>query len=173
VYGNTNNVVVTTSDGKTLRFPGVGGIPDFSGYESHHSYLYVPRQNTKTLVEHVEFCSGVGAARGSKQSPPALRPSGRGTRKLITDLAVIEFGPTGATVTSIHPGVSQEAVRASCGFALAIESDVPQTQAPTAEQLELIRNEVDPSGIRDLEMVPGRERAARIRAIVQAELAAS
>jgi acyl CoA:acetate/3-ketoacid CoA transferase beta subunit len=169
-FGNTNNVVVTTQAGKALRLPGVGGIPDFSGYESHHSYLYVPRQDRLTLVEKVEFCSGVGAARGSLQVSSALQRSGRGTRRLVTDLALIEFGPTGATVLSIHPGITADNVRAQSGFALSIARNVAETPPPTPKELTLIRTVIDPLGIRDLELLPGRKRADRIRAIVSAEL---
>jgi acyl CoA:acetate/3-ketoacid CoA transferase beta subunit len=172
-FGNTNNVVLTTEAGKQLRLPGVGGIPDFSGYESHHSYLYVPRQDRLTLVENVEFCSGVGAARGIKQPLSDLQPSGRGTRRLVTDLAVIEFGRVGATLVSIHPGVSLDEVRARCGFDLSVARYISETPAPTYEELELIRKTIDPLRIRDLELVPGRQRADRIRAIVSTELAAA
>jgi hypothetical protein len=48
---------------------------------------------------------------------------------------------------------------------------VPFTQAPSAHELRLIREEVDPFGIRQLEFVPGRDRLALIQKILDAEAA--
>lgn len=168
-FGSTNNVVIRQNGGRELRLPGVGGIPDFSGYDSHHSYLYVPRQDVRTLVAKLDFCSGVGADGGSTGPHATLLATGRGTRRLVTDLAVIEFERTGARVVSVHPGISRSDVRERCGFRLELSDDTPETPAPTAEQLRLIRNVIDPRSIRDLELMAGKDRMSAIREILRAE----
>jgi hypothetical protein len=38
------------------------------------------------------------------------------------------------------------------GFALAVPDEVPVTRLPTAAELDLIRGELDPSGLRDREL---------------------
>lgn len=156
-FGNTNNLQVTTKSGRTLRLPGVGGVPDFSGYESHHAYLYVPRHDPATLVQQLEFCSGVGA-RWPKLEPARLPSHGQGTRKLVTDLCVIAFSPKGATLESIHDGVPVEAVIQRTGFRLELSGPPRVTERPTREELRLIRERIDPGGVREFEMMPSRQR---------------
>jgi glutaconate CoA-transferase subunit B len=64
----------------------------------------------------------------------------------VTNLAVLDFGgPEHAMrLLSVHPGVSVEQVREQTGFPLVVPSDVGETPAPTAEQLRLIREVLDP-----------------------------
>jgi glutaconate CoA-transferase subunit B len=48
---------------------------------------------------------------------------------------------------SLHPGVSVGTVRESTGFELLIPSSVPATQAPSAEELHVLRTRVDAAGL--------------------------
>jgi glutaconate CoA-transferase, subunit B len=48
---------------------------------------------------------------------------------------------------SLHAGVTAEQVQAATGFALHIPAEVPQTAAPTPEELALIAR-LDPHGLR-------------------------
>ncbi len=47
-------------------------------------------------------------------------------------------------VRSIHSGVSEEVLRASTGFDLGDLSSVPLTPEPSDEELQLLREFVDP-----------------------------
>lgn len=53
---------------------------------------------------------------------------------------------------SLHPGATLEQVTAATGFALTVPDEVPYTREPTAEELRLIREEIDPKGLRDREV---------------------
>ncbi|MBV8219678.1 MAG: CoA-transferase, partial [Solirubrobacterales bacterium] len=46
------------------------------------------------------------------------------------------------------PGVTVEQVIEATGFELMIDGDVPETEPPTAEEVRLIREEIDPAGAR-------------------------
>ena len=70
---------------------------------------------------------------------------------------------------SIHPGVSLDKTKAQTGGDFLIAEPLPQTEAPSEGDLRLIREEVDPFGIRQLEFVPGRDRLAMIQRILTAE----
>jgi hypothetical protein len=48
---------------------------------------------------------------------------------------------------SVHPGVSIAEITQNTGFELVIDDDVPETRLPTAEELALIREKIDPKGI--------------------------
>ncbi len=53
---------------------------------------------------------------------------------------------------SVHPGVTVEQVQEATGFdLLLVADDVAETPAPSAEQVRLIREEIDPDGMRKTE----------------------
>ncbi len=47
---------------------------------------------------------------------------------------------------STHPGVTIEQVVENTGFELIIPDEVGQNEPPTAEELRLLREEIDPEG---------------------------
>jgi hypothetical protein len=53
---------------------------------------------------------------------------------------------------SMHPGVSVDEIVEATGFELTIPPDVPETRLPTDEELTLIRDVLDPRGLRDREV---------------------
>jgi hypothetical protein len=53
---------------------------------------------------------------------------------------------------SLHPGVELDEVAAATGFALVIPDEVPTTRLPEADELELIREVLDPGRLRDKEL---------------------
>jgi hypothetical protein len=59
-------------------------------------------------------------------------------------------------LASVHPGVTVDEVIAATGFPLVLPDggDVPYTREPTPEELRLIRDVIDPKGLRDREVRP-------------------
>jgi glutaconate CoA-transferase subunit B len=164
-YGNTNNTVIGHYAAPKLKLPGAGGIPDFSPYASHHSLLYVPRHDRRTLVERLDFRSGVGGLNGESAAQRAeLGVTGRGARRLVTDLGVFAFSSNGAVLEALHPGSDVGSVIAATGFAFEHAADMAVTDPPTEAQVALI-DELDPDRIRELEFLPSGERFNRIRAL--------
>jgi hypothetical protein len=53
---------------------------------------------------------------------------------------------------SRHPGVTVEQILEATGFALTVPDEVPCTREPTAEELRLVREVIDPKGTRDREV---------------------
>jgi hypothetical protein len=50
---------------------------------------------------------------------------------------------------SVHPGITVDQVQNATGFELLIADEpVPETMSPTIEQIRLIREEIDPDGMR-------------------------
>jgi hypothetical protein len=89
---------------------------------------------------------------------------------VITDLGVFDFDEEGCMrVRSLHPTVTRTAVEEATGFQLVWPEEVPITEPAGKEELRLLREEIDPLGIRDLEMTPARERSPRIREIFAQE----
>ena len=68
---------------------------------------------------------------------------------------VLDFGPDGTMrLRSTHPGVTAVQVQEQTGFPLGDLSAVPQTRTPSEEELRLIREVLDPRGVRDTEVPP-------------------
>jgi hypothetical protein len=167
--GNFNNVFMGGSYGHPrLRLPGSGGIPDVTVFEDK-VYLYVPRHGRHTFVPRLDFRSGLG-------HDPARR-RGYGPRYLVSDLGQFDFVDDGADgscrtrVFSLHPGVELARVEAKTGFELAIAPELGETERPSQEELRLLREEIDPLGVRALETLSGAARRDRLRAILRAERA--
>lgn len=161
--GNFNNVFMGgTYAQPRLRLPGSGGIPDVTVYEEN-VYLYVPRHGRHTFVEKLDFLSGLG------HHP--MRTAGHGPRYLISNLGQFDFEPeTGRMrVMSLHPGVSLQQVQRKTGFELVIPETVPETTPPSPVELRLLRDEIDPLGVRTLETLSGARRRRKLREILQQE----
>ena len=71
---------------------------------------------------------------------------------------------------SYHPGTSIEAIQKKTGFPLLVAPDIRETPPPTTEEVRLLRTEIDPLGIRELERMSGGRRRTRMREIIQSEL---
>ena len=48
---------------------------------------------------------------------------------------------------SLHPGATVDAVRDTIGWPIKVAADVAATPPPTAEELRLVREELDPGGV--------------------------
>lgn len=166
-YGNFNNVYMGGSyERPRLRLPGSGGIADVTVFEDK-VYLYVPRHGRHTFVRELDFRSGLGH--------DSARRAGHGPRYLISDLGQFDFVPLGEPeggrmrLCSVHPGVTVARVQAKTGFELVIPRSLPETEPPSAAELRVLREEIDPLGVRELETLSGAARRERLREILRAE----
>ncbi len=160
-FGNFNNVALGKDyQHPRMRLPGVGGIPDVTT-SSDTVYLYVPRHSRVTFVEKCDFVSGLGHVAG--------RVAGSGPRYLISDLGQFDWDGGRMRLTSYHADTTLERIRAKTGFELCIAPDVQTTVPPTAEELRLLREDIDPLGVRKLETLGGSARRDLLRDILSKE----
>lgn len=166
-YGNTNNICIGDWNRPKVRLPGCAGIADFSMFYSQGSFLYVPRHDTRTFVPKIDFVSGVGFPDGK----PSIC-GGSGPQCVITNLAYLTFDDETKRIKigTIHPGVTLEEVRESTGFELLVPEGIKETIPPTEEEINILRNKVDPLGIRKLEVLTGKERKLLLNDIIEKEL---
>lgn len=172
--GNFNNIAFGKNYHQPrLRLPGTGGIPDVTTYLTHIN-LYVPRHSRVTFVPKLDFLSGMG------HNPARIH--GFGPRNLISDLGQFDFAEptedskvasTGSNhrlrLVSYHPGVEVRRIKAKTGFDLMIAPNVKETPPPSKEELRLLREEIDPLGIRQLELLSGAKRRESLREIIAQE----
>lgn len=171
MWGNFNNIVIGDYYKPKVRLPGCAGIADVTTYYNN-IYIYVPRHNKNAFVEKIDFISGVGYLAGESQKEReekgVISP---GPKKIVTDLCIFNFQGGRVALESLHPGVSLEQVIENTGFEIILPEKIKQTEPPTAEELDLLRNVVDPYGIRELELLSGQKRIDKIRKIYQQESA--
>jgi glutaconate CoA-transferase subunit B len=164
-YGNFNNICIGDYREPKIRLPGAAGTPDVTTYYTD-IYLYVPNHSPKVFVEQLDFKSALGYLNNTftsarRQNLGVISP---GPKKVITNLCVFKFESNRLAIETIHPGVTVEEVIAQTGFEIPIPSHVHYTELPTREELELIRNTIDPYGIRELELISGAMRLHKIAA---------
>jgi glutaconate CoA-transferase, subunit A len=167
VHGRTNNAWIK-SKGKVLRLPGQGGMADVANLHKNF-ILYLTRHSPERFIAAVEFCTASrGLLSDEERKQAGLQP---GKVRLISDLGMFELDPEQERfrLVSIHPGVALDDIRAKTGGDFLLTEPQPRTQPPSEDELRLIREEVDPFGIRQLEFVPSRDRPALIQRILDAE----
>ncbi len=135
-FGNTNLHVLGDYDRPKLRLPGGAGSGTLY-YTVPRVILFKTDHTTRSFVEKVDFITGAGS------SPPEVRRQGH-AEKCITPLCVFRYNlDTGRLeLESVHPGVELQQVVENTGFELGEVEEVPQTRAPEAEELEILRTAV-------------------------------
>jgi acyl CoA:acetate/3-ketoacid CoA transferase beta subunit len=147
-YGNQNISLIGDWRRPTRQLIGVRGAP--GNTVNHRTDYWVPRHTPKVFVEKVDVVSGVGNDRARAHVGQALRFHDLGV--VITNLAVLDYGDDGRLrVRSVHPGVTVDEVRENTGFDIDAAS-ATQTRVPDEEELRLIREVIDPRGLRNREV---------------------
>lgn len=151
-YGNQNIACIGDYAKPKAQLLGMRGAP--GNTINHPTSYWVPNHSVKTFVESVDVVSGVGYDRAAALGERASRF--HEIRRVVSNLAVLDFATPDRRMrlASVHPGVSVQDVVAATGFELCIEGEVPETRAPTKDELRLLREQIDPNGIAARE-VPG------------------
>jgi glutaconate CoA-transferase subunit B len=123
-HANLNTTVIGSYAAPSVRLPGAGGAPEIAS--SARRVVVVLRHNRRAFVERVDFRTSV---------------PGPGPTVVITDLGVLERSAAGPELelTSVHPGVTLDDVRAATGWDLRIADPVGVTGAPTAAEVTALR----------------------------------
>lgn len=126
------------------RLPGSGGAIEIMAH-AREVFVVMRRHTPQTLVDRLDFVTSPAPDRAG----PAGRgqASGRGVTRLITPLGVLSKEAGELKLSSVNPGVSVAGVRAATGWPLAVTAGASETEPPTAEELRLLRQVLDPRRI--------------------------
>jgi glutaconate CoA-transferase, subunit B len=74
---------------------------------------------------------------------------GRGPELVITDMAIFHFenAEREMQLVSLYPGVTLEQVQAEVGWQVRLAESLAEAIPPTNEELQLIRVQLDPTGM--------------------------
>ncbi|OFV97036.1 MAG: hypothetical protein A3H28_11065 [Acidobacteria bacterium RIFCSPLOWO2_02_FULL_61_28] len=144
-YGNINTTLLQEDSGKVRYFNGSAGGNDVASLAKR--VIVILRHEKRKLPLAVAHLTSPGFVGGKSRAQLGLR--GGGPHRIITDMAVLGFDSQTheACLLSVHPGISAPAVQDNTGFPLRIPAQVPVTPLPTAEELRLLREEIDPRGV--------------------------
>ena len=147
-FGNQNISCIGEWRRPKVQLLGARGAP--GNTVNHATSYWIPNHSPRVFVEEVHFVSGVGYRRASEDGVAEHHE----IRRVVTDMAVLDFETSDhlMRLRSVHPGVSVEDVEKATGFQLQIPDQVEETTIPTEEELELIREVLDPQELRKGEM---------------------
>jgi glutaconate CoA-transferase subunit B len=147
-FGNINTTVIGPYDNPTTRLPGSGGACEIA--INARQVFVIMRQTKRSFVETIDFRTSPGNLGGAEQAERIRREGGwlgRGPSVVVTDLGIYHFDDAGEMrLDSLHPGATVEGVRDTIGWDVAIAPELAATAPPTADELRLIREELDPGG---------------------------
>mgnify|MGYP001132767730 CR=1 FL=1 len=142
-YGNLNSTVIGDYHHPKVRLPGSGGANDVG---SHcWKTIIIMRHDRKRFVEKVDFITTPGYLDGPGGRERAGLPPNTGPYRVVTNLAVLGFHPVTKEMMLLatQPGISADQVIAETGFELLLAETIEENPPPSAEELRILREEVD------------------------------
>ena len=142
-WGNINTTVIGNYQKPKVRLPGSGGAAEIAVHARR--VLIISRLNPRAFPAEVDFITSPGQ-RSKGKGRKELGMPGAGPIKVITDKGMLENDPaTGEMIlTSLYPDVTVDEVKAVVGWPLKARETLAQVAAPTARELQLLREVLDP-----------------------------
>jgi glutaconate CoA-transferase subunit B len=148
-FGNINTTVIGDYARPKTRLPGSGGACEIA--INARQVFVIMRQSARSFVDRIDFRTSPGNLGGAEAAARTRAEQGwlgRGPSVVVTDLGIYHFDESGEMrLDSLHPGATLDEVRATMGWEVRVAAPLATTPAPTAEELRLIRAELDPEGI--------------------------
>jgi glutaconate CoA-transferase subunit B len=148
-HGNSNLIGIPGEGGKfQFRGPGSIGTTTLAAVAGRY-YIVTDHHTPRVFVERCSIISALGFGDGSPGLREKLKLPGKGPKYCITPLCVFDFAPdtNRMRLHSLHPGVTLDQVMENTSFQPEVPDELPATEPPTARELEILRQRVDPEGL--------------------------
>jgi len=141
-YGNLNSTALGDYSRPGVRFPGAGGACDAASLA--FGVIIFMQHDRRRFVEKLDYLTSPGWLSGGQSRARAGFKRG-GPLAVVTNLGILRFDQASRRMylAECYPGVSPGDVAASTGFELDV-SRARELKPPTAEELAILRQEVDP-----------------------------
>jgi glutaconate CoA-transferase subunit B len=138
-FANINTTVIGPYGKPKVRLPGGGGAPEIA--TSCGEIFIVMPQSKRSFVDKLDFVTSLGHGSGGEDRA-RHGVTTKGPTRVVTDLCIMEPDPVTRelTVTGLHPGVTPEQVAAATGWSLKFAAELDETEPPTAEELQILRD---------------------------------
>ena len=144
-FGNINTTYIGSFEKPSVRLPGSGGGNDI--VSSAKRIVVIMTHEKRKMVKKLDYLTSPGYLDGPKAREKAGLIGG-GPSLIVTNLCQMDFDQEKKRIrlATLHPGVTVEQVLENSGFDLITPKNVPVTDLPTCEELDLLRA-IDPTGI--------------------------
>lgn len=144
-FGNVNATVIGPYAKPKVRLPGSGGAAEIAAW-ANRVYFITPHQ-ARRFPEKCDFVTSAGFLSGrAEREAKGLR--GGGPHEVVTDLGILTPDASGELIlTALHPGATVDQAIKNTGWKLKVADNLKTTEPPTDEELRLLREELDPTGI--------------------------
>jgi len=149
-YGNLNSTMMgkfpEDYQKPKVRLSGSGGASDMAS--SCERTIIIMVHEGRRFNEKLNYITSPGYLDGSPEAREKAGLVGKGPHRVITTRAVMGFDDDTRRMKLLAtmPGETVESVVDATGFELKIPDKVEKFEPPTAEELKLIREVIDPSG---------------------------
>jgi len=136
-HGSLNSTIIGGSYQRPEhRLPGSGGAIEVMAH-AREVFVVMRRHTPQTLVGRLDFVTSPAPEAGRQAT-------GRGVTRLITPLGVLTRRDGELMLSSVNPGVELAQIRSATGWPLKTAADVGDAEPPTADELRLLREVLDP-----------------------------
>jgi glutaconate CoA-transferase subunit B len=142
-HGSLNTTVIGDYAAPKTRLPGSGGACEIA-VNAQQVYM-IMRLKKRAFVEKLDFVTSPGHLPNRSE----LGIPGGGPTLVITDKAILDFASSSREMqlVELYPGVEAADVQAEVSWPLRTAAQITRTVPPSAEELALIRQTLDPAGL--------------------------
>jgi len=143
-YGNLNSTTIGEHDHPKARLPGSGGGNDVGSL--CWMTVAIMQHDKRRFVPRLDFLTTPGFLTGPGAREAAGLPAHGGPINVVSTLALMDYNPETCRMrlAATHPGVTVQEVMDNTGFELIIPDHVGVNEPPSANELRLLREEIDP-----------------------------
>ncbi|MBV8081864.1 MAG: CoA-transferase subunit beta [Candidatus Eremiobacteraeota bacterium] len=142
-YGNLNSTVIGPYSKPKVRLPGSGGACEIAVHAAR--VIVVAPLSPRSFPAEVDFYTSPGQA-GKFGTRATLSLPGGGPTRIVTDVGIlapsVEDGEL--ELVAVYPGIDPQAVVGKVGWPLRISGTLEPVPPPSAEELTLLRDVLDP-----------------------------
>jgi acyl CoA:acetate/3-ketoacid CoA transferase beta subunit len=149
-FGNHNFAAIGDMKKPKAQLLGFRGAP--GNTVNNVTSYWIPNHGPRVFVDKVDVVTGVGYDSAAAAGSAATRH--HALRHVVTNLCVFDFESPDhrMRLRSLHPGVSVDDVVSATGFDVVVPDNITESRLPSDEELQLIREVLDPKGSREKEV---------------------
>lgn len=142
-YGNINSTVIGQYAHPKVRLPGSGGACEIA--INADRVIVVAPLSARSFPAQVDFYTSPGHA-GKYGTRRELGLPGAGPVRIVTDVGILRpsLDDGELELAAVYPGVDPQDVKRLVGWPLRICGTLEPVAAPSAEELHLLRDVLDP-----------------------------
>lgn len=148
-FGNQNLSAFGPLQHPTRQMFGVRGAP--GNTINHATSYWVGNHSKRVFCDSVDIVSGIGWDKVDPDNPAYRFVN---VYRVVSNLGVFDFNGPDHTMRalSLHPGISPDDVRENTSFEVHGLEEADKTRLPTGDEQRLIKEVIDPKGLRDKEV---------------------